>query len=99
MSNSIDNMFNRLTDILKANTPESIEKLLEGFGVTKEQMINTINNIDQNELSKKMNSEEVNSILQSLSAEEIEKLKHTNVSNKDEIEHLYKSFIRLKEGK
>lgn len=95
MSNSMSNAFKKISDMLKGDTPSSLNEILNNFGVTKEELLNKMNNIDQEDLLKKVNQKELNKTIKNLSSEDIENLKKMN---KDEVEELYKNFLKSKQG-
>lgn len=89
-----NNMFKKLSEMLKGDTPQQVNKILNEFGISKEEVIKQINNVNQEELMKKMNSKEASNMLRNLSPEEIDKIK--NLKNIDELESLYKGFLKSK---
>lgn len=95
MNNSISSAFKKISDMLKGDTPSSLNEILNNFGVTKEELLNKMNNIDQEDLFKKVNQEELDKTIKNLSSEDIENLKKMN---KDEVEELYKNFLKSKQG-
>jgi hypothetical protein len=95
MNNSFNNAFKKISDMLKGETSSELNELLNNFGVTKEDLLNKMGNVDQEDLLKKISQGEFDKTLKNLSAEDIEKLKKMN---KDEIEELYKNFLKSKRG-
>lgn len=97
MNNSADAPFNKLLDMLKGNTPKELNNMLNHLGISKEKVINQINSINQEDFLKMLSNQEITKVIENLTPEEKEKFKNLDLSNKDEIEQMYKIFKKAEE--
>lgn len=95
--NSIEKALSRLSEFLKSDSSKSTDKILDNFGVSKEEMLNKLNNVDKDEVISKISDTNLLDKLNSLTPEDIDKIKDM-AQNKDSIKDLYKKFINSKEG-
>lgn len=96
MNDSFNDSFKKLINMLKGDTPQEVNNILNDLGISKNEAIDSINKIDKDTLKNTVNSKEFADFIKNISQEDINKIK--NVRQKDELEELYKSFLKGKGG-
>lgn len=97
MNESINNVLKNLNDLLKGKTPDSLNSLLTNLGVSKDEILSKLNNISEQDILSKINNNDLEKMMATLSPEQINKIKNVNVSDKGDVEKLYKDFIKNNE--
>jgi hypothetical protein len=95
---SLEKLLSDLSLFLKSNNSNSTNKILNTFGVSKEELIKKIDNANDKEIAAKLNDSKLLEKLNSLSQDDLKKL-NKMAEDKDTVQKLYNKFIDSKEGK
>lgn len=97
MNNSIENAFKKLSEMLKGDTPKQVNEILNSLGISKEELQNTLNETNQDDLLNKIKKDDVDKVLKNLTPKELQNLKNMKIGN-DQLGELYKNFLKSKQG-
>jgi Mg/Co/Ni transporter MgtE len=96
--NSIEKLLSDLSLFLKNNNSDTTNKILNSFGVSKEELLKKLNNTSNDEIMSKLNDKKLLEKINSLSQDDLKSLNQM-AQNKDTVQEIYKNLIDSKEGK